>query len=114
MLWWADAVTAEMNNTSTASLMPGCTSVILQPIQDEVNHHAGDADVQPDGERPAGDAPVVIEFPDFLALQCATQCDDRQNRHGSGQRRMGEQDGEIDVSDESGFLEINGAYVGVI
>jgi len=50
-------------------------------VEHPVDHHAGDRDVQPDGQRPVGDAPVASEAP----AECAYHGNSREEGHGGGE-----------------------------
>ncbi len=63
----------------------------IKPIQHEVDNHAGNRDVQPDRQRPAGDAPMLVE----AFAQGSYKRDDREGRHECGENRVGDEDGEI-------------------
>ena len=56
-------------------------------IEHHIHYNAGDADVEPDGKRPAGDGAVAEE----LVLQAAAQGDDREYGDGDGEYGVGEE-----------------------
>src|ERR1035437_9937088 len=50
------------------------SSTLCQVVEHDVDHHAGDRDVEPDGERPAGDLAVLV----VAGAQAAAQGDHRE------------------------------------
>jgi len=50
-------------------------------VEHPVDHHAGDRDVQPDGQRPVSDAPVASEAP----AECAYHGNSREEGHRGGE-----------------------------
>jgi len=60
-------------------------------MQEKINKHARYGDIQPDGQRPPGDAPVTIP----LAPACVVNGFHHERHDNHGQNQMGEQDKEI-------------------
>ena len=60
-------------------------------IQHQVAHHPSDADVQPDGQSPAGDAAVPVEAP----AEAAAQCNDGERRNGGGEQCVCGEDSQV-------------------
>src|SRR5579863_10254547 len=79
-------------------------------IEHQVDDHAGYADVEPDGQRPAGDGAMAVE----AAFEPAVQRDDGQHRYRGGERRVCPENRQIHGADEAGVLEIHDSGVGVI
>src|ERR1017187_867146 len=51
-------------NSGRSRLQPAWgAGVILQVVEHHIHHHTRDADIQPDGQRPAGDAAVLVVAP---------------------------------------------------
>jgi len=65
---------------------------LLEPIQHQINHDTRDRHVEPDRQRPAGDAPVRVES----FSQRTNQSDQRQRYYGDGENGVGDEDREID------------------
>jgi len=65
---------------------------LLKLVQHQINCHAGDRDVKPDGKSPARDAPVRIES----FTQGAKQRDQRQRYHRRGEDSVADEDRKID------------------
>ncbi len=82
----------------------------LEKIQKRVNHHAGDADVEPYGQGPAGDGAVADE----VAHPGAAQSDYGEKRDGGGERGVGDENGEVDGADGAGAREMNRANLRVV
>ena len=69
-------------------------------VEDEeevVDDDAGDGDVEPDGERPAGDGAVARE----ARAQGEVQSDEDERDDDGGENRVGDEDGEVNGADSS-------------
>lgn len=73
----------------------GCPDRFVEDEEEVVDDDAGDGDVEPDGERPAGDGAVTRK----ARAQSEIQRDDDERDDGGGKNRVGNENGEI-----------NGAY----
>jgi hypothetical protein len=60
-------------------------------VEQEVDQHAGDGDVEPDRERPPGDALVLVE----TLTQGAGERDENQRDDGDGADKVGEENAKV-------------------
>jgi len=79
-------------------------------VQHAVDDHACYGDVQPDGERPARNPSMAVE----LSLECAIQRHRCQNRNGSCQSRVSDENRKINCADRSRSRKMLGSGVVMI
>ena len=77
----------------------------VQVVEEEVDEDAGDGDVEPEREGPAGDATMKLE----LAAQGAADGEDHQGNDGHGKYGVTDEQGEVDGADISLPLEADRA-----
>jgi hypothetical protein len=70
-------------------------------VDHEVDDDAGDGDVEPERQGPAGDEAVLIE----ALEEGAAKRDDDERNDGDGEDGMGDEDGEVDRADPTLSLE---------
>src|ERR1035441_3217815 len=80
-------------------VMAAWKATLRHVVEHDVDYHAGDADVEPNGERPAGDLAVLI----VPGAQAAAQRDDGE--HGDRRRQNGvrQQDAEVNRAEGGAF-----------
>jgi len=74
-------------------------------VEEEVDDDAGDGDVEPEREGPAGDAAMKFE----LTAQGAADGDDDKRNDDDGENGVAQEQREIDGADEALSLEADGA-----
>src|ERR1035437_1455083 len=92
-------------------VMAAWKATLRHVVEHDVDYHAGDADVEPNGERPAGDLAVLI----VPGAQAAAQRDDGE--HGDRRRQNGvrQQDAEVNRAQGGAFMvKGHGAHLRVI
>src|SRR5271157_960397 len=82
----------------------------LKVVQHQVDYHAGDAYVEPDGEGPAGDAAVGV----VARGPAAAERHYGQHGDGGGQERVGSEDAQVECLEGAGSLKPHAAYLIVI
>src|SRR5690348_8944409 len=76
---------------------------LVEVIKHPVNRHAGDGDVEPDGQRPAGNPLVQLE----ALAQGAVESNQDERNNGSCQNGVRPQEAKIERPDCSAALKVN-------
>src|SRR5690348_1934125 len=75
----------------------------IDAVQQEIDDDAGDRDIQPDGESPAGDAPMTIEF----LSQSTREGNHSERQNNYRQHGVSGEQGEVDRANPALPLKMN-------
>src|SRR5215469_5336588 len=79
-------------------------------IKHQVDHHASNRDVHPDGVGPLGNRTMAVEE----GSKPARECDQNQGRHCGGKQGVRRKDGEVERTCPPLSLKVHTANVGVV
>ncbi len=107
---WAVASPSSCLRRLTLRLWHSLLSCRVKPVQHQIDYNASHRDVQPDGERPPGNSHVLFK----LFVPGTVDCYQRHWNDTRGQDNVGDQEGEVDWSDEASPLKGHGADAVVV